>query len=303
MIEEQTLRTTRFSDVCGSVDELKRLLREETTPDSEMLSGLMQDVRDMLGRMERRLQEYAQFEQEAESVLKQIRTVRHSRREERAVAESTLTGGLSPQMTIRASVNSLPRLEEALNIAAQLDRTLESQFTAEEVEALCLQAEQIREVANEMEQKLRTAKQASITLYQLYLRLRGQRDWSCEENANTTTTHEDEESALSALINAEGLTAKPQTPVSSPTPEGLRQPLSPLEPWLPPSPHLEHLLDFLKDGRAHLLPAEGKNQIPYVEFYGGGVIPLLDVRWSESVRNFYPAGQEPHPSALQHRGR
>lgn len=236
------LRTTRFSDVCGSVNELKRLLREEQPRDSSVMAGLLEDVRSMLERMEGRLQEYAHFEQEAGALFQRLRS-------------------LGPS-----------RLEEALTIASQVGTAMERGRLAEEaIEAVCAQAERIRDVANDQEQKLRQAREASIALYRLYVGLRGKRDWSLEERAGVTAT--DHVAGLAAQLGS----------------------------WLPPSPHRERILDYLADGRAYVLPPEGERKEPYVDFEnGGGGMPLRHVRWSDSVRNFYPAGQEPHPAGLQH---
>ncbi|MEK6704726.1 MAG: hypothetical protein AABZ06_02975 [Bdellovibrionota bacterium] len=241
----QELRTTRFSDVCGSVDELKRLMREEQVPDPQVMAGLLKDMRYMLEHMGRRLQEYAHFEQEAEILLERIRSLGHF------------------------------RLDEGLSIASQVDASLESgQPTEEVIEVVCAQAEQIRDVANEQECQLRQAREAAIALYRLYACLRGKRDWRLEEGADDTATTSDRTAGLAARLDS----------------------------WLPPSPHREHILDYLADGRAFVVPPDGERKEPYVAFEsGGGGMPLRHVRWSDSVRNFYPVGQEPNPAGRQQR--
>lgn len=243
MLFDAPLRTTRFSDVCGSLDELKRLLREEKAPDPAVMQNLLEDVRYMLGRMERRLQEYAQFQEAAESLLEKMRAVGPSHRE-RALA-------------------ACDEMEERLQAG--------SPATPDEVEALCALAEQIRAVANSLEGKLRQSKEAAIALYRLYRDLRGERNWSREEESQGESTPHDVASLAQHL-----------------------------QPWLPPSPHREHILDFLARGRAHLLSAP-EGQAPLVEFEDGGVMPLPVVRWSQAVRNFYPEGQTPHPAGRKYR--
>jgi len=236
-------RTTRFSDVCGSLDELKRLLREEQAPDPDVMLELLEDVRYMLGRMEGRLSEYGQFEQEAEALLQQVRS-------------------LGPS-----------RLAEALAVVEEIDGVVARGRPAEaDVEVVCDRAERIRDVANEQEQKLRRAREAAIGLHRLYLGVRGNRDWSQEEGTAAVT---DREAELAAQWGS----------------------------WLPPSPHRERILDFLARGRAQVLRPTDPREEPSVQFEDGGEIPLRHVRWSEAVRNFHPAGQDPHPDGRRHRGR
>lgn len=57
------------------------------------------------------------------------------------------------------------------------------------------------------------------------------------------------------------------------------------EKWLPPSPHREAVLDYLKRGRASIVP-RGEDQAPLVAFEDGGVIELDRVRYSQEKR-FY----------------
>jgi hypothetical protein len=83
------------------------------------------------------------------------------------------------------------------------------------------------------------------------------------------------------------------------------------EAWLPPSPHREEIVDWLRRGRAALLsdeeaarfPAGPQGREPLVQFEDGGVMPLRAVRWSDEVRNFYPLGSTPHPRGRLYRSR
>ena len=58
-------RKTSFSDVCGTMDELKRLLHEEhervVAGPVELIEPLLDDARYMLDRMRHRLETYRGF--------------------------------------------------------------------------------------------------------------------------------------------------------------------------------------------------------------------------------------------------
>jgi hypothetical protein len=70
--------------------------------------------------------------------------------------------------------------------------------------------------------------------------------------------------------------------------------------WLPPSPHRERVLRFLRSGRANLVPGES-DAPPLIAFEDGGLMALPTVRWSEEVKNFHPADHAPHPDGLRYR--
>src|SRR6476619_3630919 len=58
------VRQTRFKDVCGSIDELKRVLYEEpqrAVAERAALDSLVEDALVMLARMELRLEQYESF--------------------------------------------------------------------------------------------------------------------------------------------------------------------------------------------------------------------------------------------------
>lgn len=59
------------------------------------------------------------------------------------------------------------------------------------------------------------------------------------------------------------------------------------EKWLPPSPHREAVIDFLKHGRASLIPRD-ENEAPLMAFEDGGMMELDKVRFSPE-RRFYRA--------------
>jgi hypothetical protein len=95
--------------------------------------------------------------------------------------------------------------------------------------------------------------------------------------------------------------------------EGQTEPLPAWVPeaWLPPPPHAERIVDWLRRGRAALLseaeavklPVGPQGREPWVQFEDGGVMPLRVVRWSEEVQNFHPLGQDPHPRGRLYRKR
>jgi hypothetical protein len=72
-------RQTKFSDVCGTMDELKRLLYEEYEKVSfkpkNFIKPLLEDALFMLGRMKERLQEYKDFRKKIGEAAEAIRAV------------------------------------------------------------------------------------------------------------------------------------------------------------------------------------------------------------------------------------
>jgi hypothetical protein len=257
------LRTTRYSDVCGGTDEFKRLLREEpqlagSAAGRESLLSLLDDGMYMLARMELRLREYQQL-------------------------RDTMARLAASMLTIEE-----PRLGAAAAEAAALRERLqgapEGPPDAALVQQLIDQAEEIRQVANDMEGALRRHKEAVIEAGRAYLRLRGGRGWDDGPAAP-----------------ADGAPA----PAERSLPDGVP------EAWLPPSPHREVIVDWLSRGRAALLTEEEASRFPpgpqgrepLVQFEDGGVMPLRVVRWSDEVNNFYPLGATPHPRGRLYRKR
>src|SRR6266542_4227357 len=221
------LRTTRYSDVCGGTDEVKRLLAEEpeaavSADGRSALRGLVDDGLYMLARMEMRLRGYQGFRDELARLVEAMR----------AIPEPRLADAQREAETLRAQLSApgdLPAKE------------------------LMQRAEEIRQVANDMEGALRRHKEAVIAAGQAYVALMRERPATEDE--------------IPAWI-----------------PQG----------WLPPAPHREKIVDWLKRGRAMLLsdeqaanlPVGPQGKEPWVQFEDGGVMPLRVVRWSEEVRNF-----------------
>jgi hypothetical protein len=243
---QSEMRRTRFSDVCGTIDELKRVVHEE--PEAlanrpEALEELVDDALFMLERMEPRLREYEQFRATIAALCTEMQEIGDARRTDALAAA--------------------PELRSLLRCG----RTL----TEEERGRAVAQAEAIRVVAQNLENRLYRYKDLALALGRAYRDIQGNRSW--------------------VLDAAEATEALPGEPAWA--------------RWLPPSPHRERILRYLTAGRAHLLmpdgDADGQERAPLLQFEDGGVMPLPVVRWSEDVRNFYPAEAPPHARGLLYR--
>jgi hypothetical protein len=243
-------RQTRYRDVCGSVDELKRLLFEEpdrAAAEPQVLEALVEDMLYMLARMEQRLMEYEQFRAEVLEATAALRQIGGSRRAE--------------------------ALDLAPVLRAQLPHGTALTPTARD--AAVASAEAIRDVAQDVENKMSRYKTLALAIEAAYRMVRGPRAWVL-----------DEAEAEAAALPGE--------------PEWAR--------WLPPSPHRERILRHLRSGRAHLLTAEEMASLrgtgapvddgpPWVQFSDGGVMALPNVKWSDEIANFYSSETPPHPRA------
>ncbi len=239
-------RRTRFSDVCGSIDELKRTLDEEPDAAAEVLDALIDDALFMEARMELQLGEYEQFREQVSAIAARLQAIEGSRRQEALALAPTLRVLLGQGRTLTGAERS-------------------------DVTGL---AEAIRQVAQDLEDNLGRYKTLALALARAYRDVRGSRPWVLDEQ------------------EAQEVGALPGEPEWS--------------RWLPPSPHRERIIRYLRAGRAHLLSPDGESPAdspPLVQFEDGGVMPLPVVRWAEEVRNFYPAGSPPHPNGLRYRGR
>lgn len=263
-------RIARFSDVCGTTDELKRVLYEEAESAAarpEVLESLVDDALFMEARMELRLREYERFRDEVVDIVAVLQQIGGSRRQE-ALAQS-------------------PRLKRLLRLGRPLEE-------AEREEAVDL-AETIRGVAQHLEDNLGAYKNVALALGRAYRNIQGNRHWVLDEQEAEAAAH------LAGRTPTTVEVAGHDAPEPQPgEPEWAR--------WLPPSPHRERILRHLRAGRAYLLPPEGDARSggvwpPLVQFEDGGVMPLPVVRWSEEVRNFYPKGSPPHPRGRLYRGR
>ncbi|MBI3974682.1 MAG: hypothetical protein HY332_25685 [Chloroflexi bacterium] len=287
VLRADALRTTRYSDVCGGTDELKRLLTEEpdlaASPQGrETLWALVDDGVYMLARMEERLREYQAFRDELERQVEQMRQIEG------------------------------PRLHDAAREAGRLRALLSEDNAGGPLPAqeIVERAEEIRQVANDIEGALRRHKDAAIQAGRAYLRLRGARGW---DDGSTTADAAGAADVAAAPAPAAGSDGAPEAGQGAPSSGSAAQPLPPGVPeaWLPPPPHREVIVDWLRRGRASLLSAEEaakfppgpQGREPLVQFEDGGVMPLRVVRWSDEVRNFYSLGTDPHPRGRLYRKR
>jgi hypothetical protein len=247
---EPQVRRTRFSDVCGTIDELKRQLHEEpeaSAAQPQVLMELIDDALFMEARMELRLDEYQAFRHAVDAIAAQLRELGESRRQE-AIAQA-------------------PPLKALLEKGRVLT-------AAQRADAIG-RAEAVRAVAQHLEDTLGRYKTLALTLELAYRAIQGSRSWILDED----------EPPAKALPGDEEWTR-----------------------WLPPSPHRERIMRYLRAGRAHLLPSgQGATdaqweQPPLVQFEDGGVMPLPAVRWASDVRNFHPVETPPHPAGRRYRG-
>ena len=259
------LRATRYSDVCGGTDEFKRFLAEEPDAASptgrETLRNLVDDGLYMLARMEVRLREYQGFRDELARLVDAMRTI--------------------PEPRLADAQREADTLRAALSGSGELNPT-----------ELMQRAEEIRQVANDMEGALRRHKEAAVAAGKAYRAL-------MREGRSTGATAETAGGG-GGSASADATTTTPDE-IPDWIPAG----------WLPPEPHREKVVDWLRRGRVVLLddaavdklPVGPQGREPWVQFEDGGVMPLRVVRWSEEVRNFYPMGADPHPRGRLYRGR
>ena len=146
-------RQTLFSDVCGTMDELKRLHYEEhpriLEDPADVLNPLLRDAEFMLGSMGDRLERYDRFRADVRSLLEQ-----------------------SQQSELVATQQA----GEALGFLRQLVAASD-EYGSADVEAISKAAEEIRAVATEQEHRLRAHKEFALKLYEAFMDVKGGRPW------------------------------------------------------------------------------------------------------------------------------
>ena len=146
-------RQSNYNDVCGSIDELKRLLAEESEigkSDTERISELMDDACYMLSRMQRRREKYKGF---AEAV---------------ASASEKLNQIVGPETEVA--------YEKAEELKGFLKDNPEK--VAGKLQHLNELAEGVRDVANRMEKEVLYAyRDLAKELGEIYAQIRGSRKW------------------------------------------------------------------------------------------------------------------------------
>ncbi len=146
-------RQTNYYDVCGTVDELEKLLKEKpelAQADPARLFELIDDACYMLSRMQRRREKYKEFAEAVKSVSKRL---------------SQITG---------------PRTEDAYEKADELRDFLKNspEKVSGKLRELHSMAEGIRDVANRMEKEVLYAyRDLAIELGEIYARIKGSRKW------------------------------------------------------------------------------------------------------------------------------
>jgi len=153
-------RQTRFSDVCGTIDELKRLFGEERnkvfkSPEN-YVEPLLEDALFMLLRMNGRLKEYRSFVEEVRRCIELMEKVE----------EADLEGAKQAVDHIRGYVKSTKASEGA------------------ELKKLDAVAESIRSVANDQESRLRACKELALKIFESFMKVKGNRGWLLEESEN-----------------------------------------------------------------------------------------------------------------------
>ena len=146
-------RRTRFSDVCGTMDELKRLLCEERhkvlADPSGTVKPLLADARSMLDRMEERIQSYGDFRARLSQTLASLDKIEEM---DMAPAEEAL-GFLERCICSREAIRN-----------ADFSKMGES-------------AEAVRTVAGTQENRLRAYKDLALKISDIFSEIRGNRPW------------------------------------------------------------------------------------------------------------------------------
>ena len=146
-------RQTNYSDVCGSIDELKKLLAEKpemAQSDPDRLFELIDDACYMLSRMQRRREKYREFADAVKSVSERL---------------DQIAG---------------PDTENAFQKADELRNALknEPEKVTEKLKYLHELTEDVRDVANPMEKEvLYVYRDLAIELGKLYAEIKGNRKW------------------------------------------------------------------------------------------------------------------------------
>jgi hypothetical protein len=153
---ESAYRLTKYTDVCTSVDELKRAFAEEpglAERDPAALLSLLDDALYMIGRMYRRQSEYTGFLEQLEALCRDMRGIGVV---DRAPADEAV---LRLKSVIEDAPTSIPEQLERLNAIA----------------------EQVRAVAQAQEDRLREQKAMAVQALLAYRAVKGGRDWSADE--------------------------------------------------------------------------------------------------------------------------
>ncbi len=148
-------RQTRYSDICGSLNELKERLAKADAADSELLLALLDDVRYMLGRLAKRRDAYREF-------------------------AAAVRAALAREAEISPADHAAAEREWAL-LKDQVERGLPGVRNADAdapgLEELHAAAERLREVANAAERVVKAYKEIAVEIGRQYRAIKGGREW------------------------------------------------------------------------------------------------------------------------------
>ena len=143
---------TKHNDVCGTVEELKGLFREDPSllnSDPEHFYQLLDNAQYMISRMHRRYINYKTFTSEIASLIEKLTDLK----------------SIGP--------------EQAYQKSNQIHSILKNDSTAREsrLEELDDLAEGVRDVASNLEQTLAKFKDVAVEMNLLYEKIKGGRNW------------------------------------------------------------------------------------------------------------------------------
>ncbi len=153
--EASVVRQTHYTDVCGSLDELKRIEAEEPErvgSEAAHITELLDDIQHMMERMHRRWDVYKEA---ADALLAAAQQMQ-------AITGPDVPGGLAKLAEMRQFL--LERPDEVADNVPWLHKT----------------AEEVRSVAGNNEQTLYAYREAWIEAGAQYLRVKGSRAWNAE---------------------------------------------------------------------------------------------------------------------------
>ena len=149
---EPSTRQTRYSDICGSIDELKQLLADEpelAEVDPDRLLALLDDSDYMLGRLAKRRETYRQFVAALVAALDRANDI--------AFPDHA------------AAALEAKELRHAVAQGTDAVRTRRDELHA--------RAERFRDVANAAERVVRAYKELAIEIGKHYRAIKGARAW------------------------------------------------------------------------------------------------------------------------------
>ena len=171
-------RQTHFSDVCGTMDEFKRLHGEEyervLDDHAALLPPLLDDARYMLLRMQQRIGEYDDYRARVASALRRM--------------DEEPTTDTGPAERALAHLDALAR--------SQYD------YAATGVPEIADLAEEIRSVASSLEHELRARMELALELHKLFIEIKRDRPWVLDD-ADTGSYKEQVEAKYQSWLPSE----------------------------------------------------------------------------------------------------